>query len=522
MKLLDLSYPLTLDDALDVAYRRTRPVLGPPARAKVQRARDVVEAFLRQHDVPRYGINTGFGALAEVVIPIDQVEALQVNLVRSHAAGVGAPLPAEIVRMIILLRAAVLAQGHSGVRPLLVDALCALLEHDVLPVIPCQGSVGASGDLAPLAHLALVLIGEGEAEYGGERMTGAQALQAARIEPVTLGGKEGLSLINGTQVMTAIGLLAWGRARNLLKNADVVGAMTVEAQLGSVRAFDPRIIAVRPYPGAMQTAQNLRALCADSPLIASHAGPDCHKVQDPYSLRCMPQVHGTVRDAVAYLARTLEIEINAVTDNPLIFPDDDADSSDTASSVILSGGNFHGQPVAHACDAARAAVTSLAGMSERRIEQLVNPALSSGLPAFLSPTSGLNSGFMIAQVTAAALVSECKGLSMPASVDSIPSSANREDHVSMGPIAARRLLDVVEAAERVCAIELLCAGQGIDLRAPVGPGVGTGAAWRRLRMVVPKLESDRVLYPDLGAATELVKSGAVVDAAQEALGTAVV
>ena len=426
---VDLSETLTLEAALAVAHGDALPHLGPLGRARVARARAVVEAFLSEHDVPRYGINTGFGALAEVVIPIEQVEVLQVNLLRSHAVGVGTPLDPEVVRAIVLLRAAVLAKGHSGVRPELVDALCALLEREVLPVIPCQGSVGASGDLAPLAHLALVLIGEGEAMFSGEQLSGAEALRRADLRPIKLGGKEGLSLINGTQVMTAIGLLAWSRARNLLKMADIVGAMTVEAQLGTVRAFDPRIIAVRPYPGALATAANLRNLCRESPLIASHAGPDCHKVQDPYSLRCMPQVHGAVRDAIDFLGRTLEIEVNAVTDNPLIFPDE---TDDPASSVIVSGGNFHGQPVSHACDTARSAMTSLASMAERRIEQLVNPALSSGLPAFLARSSGLNSGFMIAQVTAAALVSECKGLSMPASVDSIPSSANREDHVSMG------------------------------------------------------------------------------------------
>lgn len=512
---LDLSEPLTLAASVDVAFGRALPHLGAPGRVRVARARAIVDAFLREHDVPRYGINTGFGALAEVVIPIDQVEALQVNLLRSHAVGVGTPLDPEVVRAVVLLRATVLAKGHSGVRPELVDALCALLVHDVLPVLPCQGSVGASGDLAPLAHLALVLIGEGEAMFHGERLPGAEALKRAGLAPIKLGGKEGLSLINGTQVMTAIGLLAWSRAANLIKTADIVGAMTLEAQLGSVRAFDPRIVAVRPYPGAIATAANLRALCRESPLIASHAGPDCHKVQDPYSLRCMPQVHGAVREAVAFLRTTLEIEINAVTDNPLIFPDE---SDDAASSVILSGGNFHGQPVSHACDTARSALTSLASMAERRIEQLVNPALSSGLPAFLARSSGLNSGFMIAQVTAAALVSECKGLSMPASVDSIPSSANREDHVSMGPIAARRLTDVVEAAERVCAIELLCAGQGLDLRAPLGPGVGTRAAWLRLRQDVAPLGDDRVLYPDLAAATRLVRSGAIVAAVEAALG----
>ena len=517
MQTIDLSQPLTLENALLVAHGRALPILGPLGRARVTRARKVVDTFLQQHEVPRYGINTGFGALAEVVIPIEQVKALQVNLLRSHAVGVGTPLPAEVVRGVVLLRAAVLAHGNSGVRPELVDGLCKLLEKNVLPVLPCQGSVGASGDLAPLAHLALVLIGEGEAEVDGERMSGAAALQRADLEPLQLAGKEGLSLINGTQVMTAIGLLAWQRAMNLLKTADVVGAMTLEAQLGSVRAFDERIIAVRPYRGALESAQNLRALCAESPLIHSHSGPDCHKVQDPYSLRCMPQVHGTVREAVRFLQNVLEIEINAVTDNPLIFPDE---SDDAASSAILSGGNFHGQPVSHACDTAKSALVSLASMAERRIEQLVNPALSSGLPAFLAPASGLNSGFMIAQVTAAALVSECKNLSMPASVDSIPSSANREDHVSMGPIAARRLLDVVEAAERVCAIELLCAGQGLDLRAPLGPGVGTRAAWLRLRQEVAALDDDRVLYPDIEAATRLVRSGAIVEAAETAMGRA--
>lgn len=515
---VDLSAPLDLATTLQVAAGRAVPHLGAVGRARVQRARDVVEAFLQQHEVPRYGINTGFGALAEVVIPPDQVEALQVNLVRSHAVGVGVPLPAEIVRTIILLRAAVLAKGHSGVRPQLIDLLCDLLARDVLPVIPCQGSVGASGDLAPLAHLALVLIGEGEADHGGQRLPGAEALRRAGLQPLRLAGKEGLSLINGTQVMTAIAVAAWARSRNLLRTADVVGAMTVEAQLGSVRAFDPRIMALRPYPGAIATARNLRWLCQDSPLIASHAGPDCHKVQDPYSLRCMPQVHGAVREAIAFLETTLSIELNAVTDNPLIFPDDVGDPRDPASQVIVSGGNFHGQPVSHACDTARSALTTLAAMAERRIEQLVNPALSSGLPAFLAPSSGLNSGFMIAQVTAAALVSECKGLAMPASVDSIPSSANREDHVSMGPIAARRLLDVVAMAEQVCAIELLCAGQGLDLRAPLLPGLGTAAAWRCLRREVAPLAEDRVLYPDLAAAARLVRDGDVAAAAQAAIG----
>lgn len=514
MNTIDLSNQLTLADVVAVANGRAQVQLGPVGRARVQRARDVVDNFLTQHDVPRYGINTGFGALAEVVIPIEQVQALQTNLIRSHATGVGRDLPKEIVRAIALLRAQVLACGHSGVRPIVIDTLCQMLHAGVHPRIPAQGSVGASGDLAPLAHLALVLIGEGEAEFHGELLPGLVALQRAQIKPLQLQAKEGLSLINGTQVMTAIGALALDRADRVLRAADIAGAMTVEAQLGTTAAFDERIVALRPYPGAIAVAQNLRQLCENSQLMASHV--DCHKVQDPYSLRCMPQVHGAVRDALDFVRQTLTIEIAAVTDNPLIFADDS--KSDAASAVILSGGNFHGQPVAIACDLARLALTSLMSMSERRIEQLVNPHLNSGLPAFLARNSGLNSGFMIAQVTAAALVSESKGLCMPASIDSIPSSANREDHVSMGPIAARRFTDVVDHAEYVVGIELLCAAQGIDQRAPVLPGIGTLAAWQSIRSVVAVLEEDRILQPDILAAAELVRSGKLIVAVEKRLG----
>lgn len=514
MRRIDLSSALTIEDVLDVADGRATAWLGPEGRGRVARARAVVDAFVAAHATPRYGINTGFGALAEVVIADDQLGALQQNLVRSHACGVGEPLPVAVVRAMILLRAQVLAAGHSGVRPVLIDALCALLDRGVHPIVPSQGSVGASGDLAPLAHLALVLLGEGEAEYHGQRLDGAAALAAAGLAPLRLDAKEGLSLINGTQAMTALAVVALGQSERLCRAADICGAMTVEAQLATDKAFDARIVAVRPYPGAVQVAANLRALTACSPLIASHAGPDDHKVQDPYSIRCMPQVHGAVRDALAFARQVLSVEIAAVTDNPLIFIES---AEDPQQGAILSGGNFHGQPVSIACDLARTALTSLASMAERRIEQLVNPTLNSGLPAFLARHSGLNSGFMMAQVTAAALVSECKGLCMPSSVDSIPSSANREDHVSMGPIAARRWRDVVAMAEQVVAIEWLCAAQGIDLRAPLQPGPAAAAAWQLLRAQVPTLTRDRVLHHDIAAATAMLRSGALEQAVQSAL-----
>jgi histidine ammonia-lyase len=514
MRSIDLSQSLTIEDVLDVAHQRATAHLGPVGRQRVARAHAVVTAFVSQHDTPRYGINTGFGALAEVVIADSQLSELQQNLVRSHACGVGAALPEAVVRAMILLRAQVLAAGHSGVRPVVIDALCALLDHKVHPIVPCQGSVGASGDLAPLAHLALVLLGEGEASHGGLRMPAGAALSAAGLEPLQLQAKEGLSLINGTQAMTALAVVALGRSEQLCRAADICGAMTVEAQLATDKAFDPRIVAVRPYPGALTVAANLRALTAGSPLVASHAGPEDHKVQDPYSIRCMPQVHGAVRDALRHVREVLTIEIAAVTDNPLIFVED---GEDPQQGAILSGGNFHGQPVAIACDLARTALASLASMAERRIEQLVNPALNSGLPAFLARHSGLNSGFMMAQVTAAALVSESKGLCMPSSVDSIPSSANREDHVSMGPIAARRWLDVVQMAEQVVAIEWLCAAQGLDLRAPLQAAAATSAAHRRLREVVPPLTRDRILYRDIEAATALLRDGVLEQAVRAVL-----
>lgn len=491
-----------IDEVLAVGHRRARVELDQDSRARIAAARHVVDASLadgRAH----YGINTGFGALAEVRIAADQLRRLQLNLVRSHAAGVGTPLPREIVRMLLLLRARVLSAGHSGVRPEVVEMLLAMLDRGVHPVVPEQGSVGASGDLAPLAHLALVLVGEGEAEVEGAIVPGGEALRRVGLKPIELGAKEGLSLINGTQVMTAIALHALERAERALRGADIAGALTVEGFLGSPRAFDPRIHALRPYAGQQLVASNLRQLCAGSPLVESHR--DCGRVQDPYSLRCMPQVHGAARDAMAHVRSVLEVEAAAVTDNPLVFAG--ADDGDIPEGAVISGGNFHGQPVSLVCDFARIALTAVASICERRVEQLVNPNLNNGLPAFLAHDPGLESGLMIAQVTATALVSECKGLSMPSSVDSIPSSASREDHVSMGPIAARRMLDVVRNFEYVVAIELIAACQAIDLRAPLQPGAGTAAAYRAVRSVVPPLDGDRVLSGDIEAAAELLRSG---------------
>ncbi len=513
MNTVEIGGSLGIEAALQVAHGAAEVVFDEGARARVAEARQVIEAAVADEGVAHYGINTGFGALAEVSIPADRLRQLQVNLVRSHAAGVGPVLPRPVVRLMMLLRARVLAAGHSGVRPEVVDCLCQLLRHRIHPVIPAQGSVGASGDLAPLAHLALALIGEGEVEVQGDIVPAADALQRAGIAPLELHAKEGLSLINGTQAMTAIATVALERAERLVRAADISGALTIEGMLGSVRAFDPRIQRLRPYTGQANAAANLRNLCIDSPLVESHR--DCGRVQDPYSMRCMPQVHGAVRDALAHVRSVLEVELNAVTDNPLVFPGD-TDGAVPEGSVI-SGGNFHGQPVSMASDFGCIAITTLANIAERRVEQLVNPHLNNGLPAFLTLDSGLNSGLMIAQVTATALVSECKGLSMPASVDSIPSSASREDHVSMGPIAARRFTDVIENAERVIAIELMAAAQSVDLRTPLTPGIGTSAAWHKVRELVPTLREDRVLYREIETLAELVRSGELESAVRDAL-----
>jgi histidine ammonia-lyase len=498
---------LTLELIADVARRDRRVEIGAQAHAAMARARRVVDSVVAGGDAAPavYGVNTGFGALAEVRISAAQVTQLQQNLVRSHSAGVGGPLPRAAVRGMMLLRAAVLATGRSGARPVCCERLCELLNAGVHPIVPARGSVGASGDLAPLAHLALGMIGEGFAEYRGEILPAATALERAGIEPLVLQAKEGLTLLNGTQHMTAVGGLAVLDAEATCLIADIAGALSLEALKGTVRAFDPRVIAARPHPGQIAVAEHLRALLGPSSELAeSHA--DCGKVQDPYSLRCMPQVHGASRDMLGFARTVLEREAASSTDNPLVFVDvDDPDAGE-----MISGGNFHGQPVAIALDAAAIAVAELANISERRIEQLVNPHLSSGLPPFLAPDSGLNSGFMIAQVAAAALVSENKILAHPASVDSIPSSAGREDHVSMGATAALKLAQIEHHVRDVLAIELLCAAQGIDLRRPLRTTPRLEAIHATIRAKVPAMHVDRPLAPDIAAVRALIDDGSLL------------
>jgi len=497
----------TLDlAALETVARDGRPVaLSEGARGAVRASRRVVDAAVERKDVV-YGVTTGFGNFADVHIETSRLRELQVNLVRSHAAGVGAPLGAAETRALMLLRANVLAKGFSGVRLETLEALVALLNHGVHPVVPSQGSVGASGDLAPLAHLALALIGEGECVVEGRRTSSADALRSKGLAPVVLEPKEGLALVNGTQLITALLGLALARALRLARAADAIGALTLDALEGTDVAFDPRIHAARPHPGQAACARNLRRLLAGSAVRESHR--ECGRVQDAYSLRCMPQVHGAVRDALEHVARVTLVEMNAATDNPMVFAE---------SGEILSGGNFHGQPVAIAADFLAIAAAELGSISERRTERLVNPALS-GLPAFLAREGGLHSGLMMAHVTAAALASESKALSHPASVDSIPTSAGKEDHVSMGPTAAWKAARVVENASRVLAIELLAACEALDFRRPLRSSAPLEAVHALVRTRVPAHGHDRPLSPEIEALAELVASGAVASAAEAACG----
>jgi len=448
-----------------------------------------------------YGINTGFGKLASVRISPEQVRQLQVNLVRSHACGVGAPLSEAETRAMMLLRANALAKGLSGVRPSVVETLCAMLNAKLHPVIPSQGSVGASGDLAPLAHLALVVIGEGQATYKGELLPGSEAMRRAGIAPVTLEAKEGLSLLNGTQGMLALLSLALYEADSLVDTADVAAALSLDALRGSPGAFDARIMQARAYPGAATSARHLARLNEGSQIRESHrsAAKD-PRVQDAYSLRCTPQVHGAVRDSLAQARETAAVELNSATDNPLVFVRD-ADNGD-----IISGGNFHGQPLAMAADQVAIAIATLGGIVERRLEQMTNP-LTSMLPAFLTPEPGLNSGFMIAQVTAAALTSENKSLAAPHSVDSISTSGNQEDYVSMGMSGARRLDRMLDNLRRTIAIELLCACQGIDLLAPLQTGALAKKAYAAVRAKSVKVTEDRPLAADIEAVSALIDLG---------------
>jgi histidine ammonia-lyase len=465
--------------------------LAPAARRRVRRSREVVARAVKR-GTSVYGVNTGFGQLAQVRIDDDRLDELQRNLVRSHCAGVGEPLPERVVRAVLALRANCLARGHSGLRVETLERILQMLEHRIHPLVPAQGSVGASGDLAPLAQIALALIGEGRVRHAGRETGAASAWKRVGLAPLELAAKEGLALINGTQVMTAIGSLALLEAERLAVAADVIGAMSLEALKGSHRAFAKRIHDARPQRGQRTSAANLRRLLRDSPLERSHA--DCGRVQDCYSLRCIPQVHGAVRDALAYVRRVLAIELNASTDNPMVFEE---------SGELVSAGNFHGQPVAVALDHLATAACSLGTISERRIERLLNPDLSE-LPAFLAHDPGLHSGFMMAQVTAAALVSENKVLAHPASVDSVPTSAGKEDHVSMGAHASRQAAQVVGHVRTVLAVELMCACQALDMHRPLRAARALEAVRRAVRRHVPHLDGDRVLAPDIARCAELI------------------
>jgi histidine ammonia-lyase len=491
---------LTFEHLYGVAWRGEAVALAPTAMERMKASRAVVDRVVST-GATAYGINTGFGKLASVRISPEQVRQLQVNLVRSHACGVGAPLSEAETRAMMLLRANALAKGLSGVRPLVVETLCAMLHAKLHPVIPSQGSVGASGDLAPLAHLALVVIGEGQAAYKGELLPGSEAMRRAGIAPVALEAKEGLSLLNGTQGMLALLSLALHDADILVDTADVAAALSLDALRGSPGAFDPRIMQARAYPGAATTARHLARLNEGSQIRESHrsAAKD-PRVQDAYSLRCTPQVHGAVRDSLAQARETAAVELNSATDNPLVFVRD-ADNGD-----IISGGNFHGQPLAMAADHVAIAIATLGGIVERRLEQMTNP-LTSMLPAFLTPEPGLNSGFMIAQVTAAALTSENKSLAAPHSVDSISTSGNQEDYVSMGMSGARRLERMLDNLRRTIAIELLCACQGIDLLAPLQTGALAKKAYEAVRAKSVKVTEDRPLAADVEAVSTLIDLG---------------
>ncbi|HEY6769392.1 MAG TPA: histidine ammonia-lyase [Candidatus Sulfotelmatobacter sp.] len=514
---------LTLEAVREVAVARRAVLLATDARAVVNRARAVVDNLVAGNHMA-YAITTGVGKLSDVRIAGDQIRELQVNLVRSHAVGVGESLAVPEIRAMMLLRANSLSKGHSGVRALVIDTICEMLNRGVTPYVPSQGSVGASGDLAPLAHLALALIGEGEClDDDGVRIPSADALKQAQIKSLVLEAKEAVSLINGTQAMLAVGTLALLAAETLVDTADVIGGLSCDALQGTDTAFDDRIHQARPHSGQIKSAANLRRMLEGSEIRESHRA--CGRVQDAYSLRCIPQVHGAVRDTLAHCRAVFETEANSAVDNPLVFidagvgtgaPPGQPERSSAAEGDVISGGNFHGEPIAFALDFLAIVLSALAGISERRIERLVNPALSEGLPPFLAPAAGLNSGFMMAQVTAAALVSENKGLAHPASVDSITTSGNKEDYVSMGMTAAIKLKRVVENTRNVLAIESMAAAQAIDFylhaEKPLKPSKRGQAAHAAIRAVCATMEKDRVMYNDFARLAELIASGKVAEA----------
>lgn len=489
---------LTLEMMMRAAFDREPVCMDESARSRVISSRAVIDRAL-DSNAPIYGVTTGFGKLSDIRIPHHDIRQLQINLLRSHACGVGDPLTEPEVRAAMLLRANSLAKGYSGVRPEVIDSLLDILNKGVVPVVPSKGSVGASGDLAPSAHMALVMIGEGEAYYQGERVPGAIALQRAGIPALELQAKEGLSLLNGTQFMAAVGGLSLVCAENLVETADVAASLSLEVLLGSVVADDLRIHQVRPHPGQKTTASHISNMLRNSGIVESHK--NCGKLQDAYSLRCVPQVHGAVRDALTHVREVISREINSATDNPLVFTEDNA---------ILAGGNFHGAPIGYACDYAAIALADLASISERRLERLVNPDLSE-LPAFLTPHPGLSSGYMMLQVMVASLVSENKILSHPASVDSIPTSGDKEDHVSMGMTAALKLRSIVENLEIALAGEILAACQAMEFRKPLVPGEGTRKAYALVRHHVPPLETDRQVTPDLATVRSLIRKNQFAD-----------
>jgi histidine ammonia-lyase len=498
---------LRVDDVWAVAVDGAAAALSDAARNKMHAARLLVERAAHGAREHTYGVNTGFGRFVNRSIPEELTEELQLRLIRSHACGVGDPYPPEVVRAAMLLRANTLAKGNSGARVETVELLLECLDRGVVPVVPARGSVGASGDLAPLAHLALPLVGEGEAFVDGERLAGREALQRVGLQPIRLAAKEGLSLINGTQFMAAALALGLVRARRLALAADLACALSIEALQGSRTSFLPQIHALRPLRGQAASAANVLRLLEGSAINESHRW--CDKVQDAYSLRCAPQVHGASRDLLDYVDYTVSVELNAATDNPLVLVDDDA---------LVSNGNFHGQPLAFALDALAMAVSELANISERRIERLVNPNLSDGLPAFLTTDGGLNSGFMIPQYVAAALVSENKVLCHPASVDSIPTSAGQEDHVSMGNAAGLKAWQVLANSERALAIELLAGAQGVEFHAPLEPGEGVRALRAAVRELSPRLRDDRSLSGDIEAVAAAIRDGSLIAAVEREVG----
>jgi histidine ammonia-lyase len=498
---------LTIDDVWAVAVDGAPALVSDAGREKIVRARELVERAAHGSQEQTYGINTGFGRFVSRSIPEELTSELQLRLLRSHACGVGEPYPDEVVRAAMLLRANALTKGYSGARPETVELLVECLNRGVLPRVPSRGSVGASGDLAPLAHLALPLVGEGEAWFEGRRLNGAEALSAAGLTPVVLEAKEGLSLVNGTQFMAALGALGTARVTRIAKTADIACALTLEALQGSRTSFLPQVHEARPLRGQIDSAANVLRLLEGSAIIESHRW--CDKVQDAYSLRCAPQVHGAARDLLGYSEATIATELNAATDNPLVLVDDE---------LLVSNGNFHGQPLAFALDALAMAVSELANISERRIERLVNPSLSDGLPAFLTVDGGLNSGFMIPQYVAASLVSENKALCHPASVDSIPTSAGQEDHVSMGNAAGLKAWQVLANVECVLAIELLAGAQAVEFLAPLEPGIGARAAREAVRTLSPRVADDRPLAADIEATAGAIRDGSLVRAVEAGAG----